>query len=94
MTPTDRSYYYQIALEGHLEERWLRWLEGIANEHRPEGITILQGMMDQSTLHGILNTIRDLGLALISVQRFEDTTAGHPNEPHPLHSSPPQEPNQ
>jgi len=25
----DRSTYYQICLEGILDERWLRWFEGL-----------------------------------------------------------------
>lgn len=94
MTPTDRSYCYQISLEGHLEERWLRWFEGVVIEQRPEGITILHGLMDQSALHGILNTIRDLGIALISVQRLEASDK-NPSDASKVFRNPTiQEPNQ
>ena len=63
---------YQIRIEGHLDERWLRWFEGLDVTPLPEGETVISGKMDQSALHGVLNRIRDLGLELISVQRYLD----------------------
>jgi hypothetical protein len=63
---------YQIRIEGHLDERWLRWFEGLDVTPLPEGETVISGEMDQSALHGVLNRIRDLGLELISVQRYLD----------------------
>jgi len=64
-----KSAIYQIRIEEHLDERWLRWFEGLDVSPLPEGETLISGEMDQSALHGVLNRIRDLGLALISVQR-------------------------
>ena len=69
MNPSTTSIVYQIRIEGHLDERWLRWFEGLDVSPLPEGETIISGEMDQSALHGVLNRIRDLGLELISVQR-------------------------
>jgi hypothetical protein len=69
MNPSTKSVIYQIRIEGHLDERWLRWFEGLDLSPLPEGETLISGEMDQSALHGILNRIRDLGLELISVQR-------------------------
>jgi hypothetical protein len=69
MTPTARTARYEIRLQGILEERWLRWFEGLMIDPQPDGETIIIGVMDQSALHGILNAIRDLGMELISVQR-------------------------
>ena len=60
---------YQICIEGHLDERWLRWFEDLEIALRPDGITVISGVMDQAALHGILNRIRDLRLELISVHR-------------------------
>ncbi len=60
---------YRICIEGHLDERWLRWFEGLDVAPLPEGETVVSGEMDQAALHGVLNRIRDLGLELISVQR-------------------------
>ena len=69
MNPVTKPIIYQIRIEGHLDERWLRWFEGLDVSQLPEGETIISGEMDQSALHGILNRIRDLGLELISIQR-------------------------
>ncbi len=77
MTPADRFAKYQIIIEGHLDERWLRWFEGLDVSALPDGETLISGEMDQSALHGILNRIRDLGLELISVQRY---SAGNDNK--------------
>ncbi len=69
MNPETKSVIYQIRIEGHLDERWLRWFEGLDVSPLPEGETVISGEVDQSALHGVLNRIRDLGLELISVQR-------------------------
>jgi hypothetical protein len=60
---------YEIRINGHLDERWMRYFEGLEILLHPNGETTIQGLMDQATLHGILNRIRDLGMELISVQR-------------------------
>ncbi len=69
MNPDTKSVTYQIRIEGHLAEHWLRWFEGLEISRLPEDETIIRGEMDQAALHGILNRIRDLNLELISVQR-------------------------
>jgi hypothetical protein len=69
MKTTDRSTHYQICLEGILDERWLRWFEGLEVTSSADDKTIIRGEFDQSALHGLLNRIRDLGVTIISVQR-------------------------
>jgi hypothetical protein len=69
MQSADCSAHYQICLEGVLEERWLRWFEGLEFQAGAGDRTIIRGEFDQSALHGLFNRIRDLGLTLISVQR-------------------------
>ena len=69
MNVGDRSTDYQIRLQGHLDECWLRWFEGLEVSLLPEGETVISGAMDQAALHGVLNRSRDVGLELISVQR-------------------------
>jgi hypothetical protein len=74
MQPDTSPTFYQIRIEGELDERWLRRFEGLAVTTYPDGETEISGVMiDQSALYGVLNRIRDLGLVLISVRRREDT---------------------
>jgi hypothetical protein len=47
----------------------MRNFEELSIVQHPHGETILTGQMDQATLHGILNRIRDLGLELILVRQ-------------------------
>ena len=62
---------YEIRIKGHLEDRWAEWFEGLIFTHERDGTTILHGpLTDQAALHGVLNRMRDLGLPIISVQRF------------------------
>ena len=57
MKSTDRSTQYQICLEGILDERWLRWFEGLEVISNSDDQTIIRGEFDQSALHGLLNRI-------------------------------------
>jgi hypothetical protein len=67
-----KTINYQIRIEGLLEEHWSEWLEGMTIKHEQKKITVLTGSLyDQPALHGVLHKIRDLGLVLISVTRFE-----------------------
>jgi hypothetical protein len=72
MKSADQSTHYQICLEGTLDERWLRWFEGLEVQTSADDQTTICGEFDQSALHGLFNRIRDLGVTLISVQ-------SHPN---------------
>jgi hypothetical protein len=69
MKSRDKLTHYQICFEGKLEERWLRWFEGLEVQTSADDQTIIRGEFDQSSLHGIINRIRDVGATLISVQR-------------------------
>ncbi len=63
--------YYLIHIKGHLEDRWLRWFDGLAVTLLDSGETLISGaVIDQAALFGVLNRIRDLGLELISVQKI------------------------
>ncbi len=64
---------YLIELQGQLDPRWSASFDGMAFtvQTAPGGFTIttLKGVVaDQSTLHGMLNHIRDLGLPLLKVE--------------------------
>ena len=58
-----------ITVSGHLGEDWAEWFEGLAIENTENGESILSGIVaDQAVLHGVLERIRDLNLALVFVQ--------------------------
>jgi len=60
--------YYEIKIKGHLDPRWSGWFAGLALTHLDGNETLLAGVLpDQAALHGLLERVRDLNLALISV---------------------------
>lgn len=61
----------------HLAPHWSDYLAGMTLVHEADGATTLVGVLpDQAALHGVLASIRDLGLTLIEVNRVE--SSGHP----------------
>ncbi len=78
MNPTGHSSHYQIYIEGQLDERWLRWFEGLEVISSADNQTIIRGEFDQSALHGLFNRIRDLGVTIISVQRHSNRNGSSP----------------
>jgi hypothetical protein len=66
----DRTWIYEIRIEGHLANRWSDWFEGMAVYNKPGGETVLSGpLTDQAALLGIINKIHALNLSLISINR-------------------------
>ena len=62
---------HEIRVQGRLDDRWVDWLEGLALTREDDGTTTLTGpLADQAALHGVLNTIRDLNLPIVSVRRI------------------------
>jgi hypothetical protein len=63
---------YEIIIGGYINEAWF---EGFTIIKLPDFTTALRGhLVDQSALYGVLRTINDLGLDLISVNRLEEET--------------------
>jgi len=63
---------HEIRVEGHLDQRWSDWVDGLTFTHEADGTTTLTGVLvDQSALHGVLNRMRDLGMPIVSVQRLD-----------------------
>ena len=59
---------YQIRIKGHLGRQWADWFGGLAITLEDNGDTLLTGLVaDQAALHGLLRTVRDLGMPLVSV---------------------------
>jgi hypothetical protein len=65
---------YAIRVEGHLAPEWADWFGGLTIRCHPDGTTTLAGPIeDQAALQGILLKVRDLGLALVSVNPIESS---------------------
>jgi hypothetical protein len=61
---------YEIRIQEQLDRRWTGWFGNLNVSHAENGDTVLTGgLPDQAALHGVLASLRDLGLTLISVRR-------------------------
>jgi hypothetical protein len=64
--------WYEIRIQGRLDDRWSAWLNGLDLSHTDDGMTVLRGLLiDQAALHGLLHKLRDIGLPLDSVTRTD-----------------------
>ena len=71
-----RPARYRIRVQGQLGAQWADWFAGFTLSWEEPGQTVLVGqVIDQAALHGLLNTIRDLGLPLLEVRRLEPGAA-------------------
>lgn len=73
-TTFDNPALYRICVRGLLEESWAERMEMAVSWLRPEDgptITILEGeLRDQAALAGILHTLYNLHLPLLSLERL------------------------
>lgn len=70
---------YEIHVEGHLDDRWASWFDGLTLRAEEDGTTVLHGpVVDQAALHGVLQRLRDLGVPLLSVTRDRSRPPAHP----------------
>src|SRR6266446_5895540 len=68
----DQPMIYQIRIKGHLGHQWTDWFGGLAITLEDNGDTLLTGpVVDQAALHGLLRTVRDLGIPLVSVRSIQ-----------------------
>jgi len=68
----DRPARYQIRVKGLLDTKWASWFDGFSIEHGSAETVLTGHVADQSTLHGILARIRDLGLTIMYIKRHEN----------------------
>jgi hypothetical protein len=62
----------QIRVKGHLSDQLGDWFGGLEVENQPDGYAVLTGSLpDQSALYGVLNQMRDFGVALVSLNCIE-----------------------
>jgi hypothetical protein len=59
---------YEIRVKGHLDGRWSEWFDGLTITNLENREAMLSGeIVDQAALHGVLNNVRDLNLALVAL---------------------------
>ena len=64
--------HYELRLDGHLDEHWFTWFDGLTLVRENDGTTTLHGVVvDQAELHGLLAKVRDIGATLISITSAE-----------------------
>lgn len=84
-TNPGESLIYQIRIKGHLGREWTDWFLGMTITLEDNGETLLTGRVtDQAALYGVLRTVRDVGLPLVSVMRVQPdpVEASDVNEAH------------
>jgi hypothetical protein len=75
----DRAAVYRIQVQGELDQGWADWFREGQRVSEIDisahcGVTTLTGTVaDQPALYGLLVKLRDLSLALLSVDRVEVT---------------------
>jgi hypothetical protein len=66
------SGLFEIQVNGHLDESWSDWLEGLEVKLLDNGEMILYGPIgDQAALMGVLNKLYRLNLTLLSVNEIK-----------------------
>lgn len=80
--------HYEICVRGHLGSRWAAWFGGLSLTHRDDGTTVVRGpVVDQAALHGLLSTLRDLGVPLLSLTPVPADGAVDRSEPQPARTN-------
>ena len=68
----DQPGWYEIRLKGHLGSHWAARFDGMTLTTQADGTTLIRGpVADQAALHGLLRTLRDLALPLLSVTSLD-----------------------
>lgn len=62
----------EIKIEGHLDEYWKDWFDGVEISYEGNITVLICANKDQAYVHGVLNQIRDLNLKLISVHSYKE----------------------
>ena len=65
------AHYYEIKIQGELDEAWADWFHGMTLTSRGNMTTLRGTIIDQAALRGILSKIWDLNLTLIAVNVIE-----------------------
>jgi hypothetical protein len=64
--------WYEIRVQGHLDQCWSEWFERLTISYDADDNTVLRGpLVDEAALHGVLIKVRDLALPLLAVNRSD-----------------------
>ena len=75
-------HVYEIRIQGHLDQHWATWFDGLAISYDSDETTLLRGhIADEAALHGMLAKVRDLGLPLLAFRRLEGPQPDEPSQP-------------
>jgi hypothetical protein len=80
-SPADHgtTQHYEIRVQGHLGAHWAAWFDGLSLSREEDGTTAIRGpVADQAALHGVLRTLCDVGLPLISLTPIPDDAPAAP----------------
>jgi hypothetical protein len=70
---------YEIRVKGHLGSRWATRFDGLSLTAEDDGTTVIRGaVVDQAALHGVLQTLRDFGITLLSLMPLAPGRADEP----------------
>ena len=76
--PPDDPHRYRIRLDGHVDARWAARFDGMTLTTTSDGTTVIEGpVVDQAALYGLLRTLHDVGLPLLSVNQVETDQPRH-----------------
>ena len=65
----------EFRVRGRIDENWSDWFDGFEITYPEEDESVLSGpFRDQTALYSLISRLRDLGLALISVNTTEVDT--------------------
>ena len=71
-TDGSKPMVYQIRIKGHVRREWTDWFGGVIITLEDNGDTLLTSpVIDQAALYGLLRTVRDLGMPLLSVVQVQ-----------------------
>ena len=78
--------HYEIRVKGHLGSRWATRFDGMNLIAEDDGTTVIRGpVVDQAALLGLLQTLRDLGITLLSLIPLPADEAVAPPNDSPNH---------
>lgn len=67
---------YLVRVEGHLDDHWSAWLDGLRIARSGDGTTtVTVPVADQAQLHGVLAALRDIGAVILELRTLDAARA-------------------